>query len=328
MHRQLRKGLESATGYSEQVIALFLDVRGFSSFAAIAESTDAAAYLRAAYLRILDEYFPEATFFKPTGDGLMIIQAVERESLRGTVINSIEASLRLTRSFGTISKDDPMINFRVPTLLGIGMARGSATRLASKRLTLDYSGRPLNLAARLMDMARPSGLVVDGSVSSGLVLPTTITSKFNPHEVYVKGINDTSPRAIMATKAVVVPVANRHPLIGEVVEDKLAPISFKELAKLETFIHRTVKPPVDPEAVELRLQYSMSDPRGVRITGRVGTESLKPVRVRQGPNRWEIIFNYAPIVPKLAAKGVKPAWQVRRALRYLALPTRNSGDEN
>ena len=50
-----------------------------------------------------------------------------------------------------------MITFELPPDIGIGVARGSATRISTQDGILDYSGRPLNLAARLVNFARPRG---------------------------------------------------------------------------------------------------------------------------------------------------------------------------
>ena len=65
--------------------------------------------------------------------------------------------------FPTMFTDDPMINFATPTNLGFGIARGTACCLFSGKRILDYSGQLLNLAARLNDLARPKGLVIDGA---------------------------------------------------------------------------------------------------------------------------------------------------------------------
>ena len=79
MHRDLKKLLHAAHGESEFVVALFLDVHGFSSFTRMAESSEAAVFLRSVYITILDTYFPNADFFKLTGDGMLIITEHARE---------------------------------------------------------------------------------------------------------------------------------------------------------------------------------------------------------------------------------------------------------
>ena len=62
LHEQLRDLLQSAHAESCQVVATFLDIRGFSSFAVKGESFDAALYLRAVYEKILSRYFTDVDF--------------------------------------------------------------------------------------------------------------------------------------------------------------------------------------------------------------------------------------------------------------------------
>ena len=57
MHRELKGLLPSAKGESRLVVVVFLDVRGFSSFAKIAESSEAALFLRSMYVKILVQLF-------------------------------------------------------------------------------------------------------------------------------------------------------------------------------------------------------------------------------------------------------------------------------
>jgi class 3 adenylate cyclase len=180
MHRQLKELLVKAVGVSEFVVAINLDVRGFSSFAKLAESSEAALFLKRVYLRILDEFFADASFFKPTGDGLLIIMSYTEDTLQKVMKESVESALRAVEQFPSLCVDDPMINFTVPTKLGAGMARGAATRLTSQEKILDYSGRPLNLASRLMDLARPKGVVFDNSFGIAL-LPEGVSRSLVPN---------------------------------------------------------------------------------------------------------------------------------------------------
>lgn len=72
MHREFKELLKDATGMSEYVIAVNLDIRGFSSFSKKVESPDVALFIKKVYSKLLDGYFPNASFFKPTGDGLLL----------------------------------------------------------------------------------------------------------------------------------------------------------------------------------------------------------------------------------------------------------------
>jgi len=73
MHRTFRKLLESAIGISEFIIAVNLDIRGFSSFSKEVESPSVAMFIKKVYMKLIDTYFSDASFFKSTGDGLLMI---------------------------------------------------------------------------------------------------------------------------------------------------------------------------------------------------------------------------------------------------------------
>lgn len=66
-----RTAFEAANGISSHIIVVFADVRGFSDFSKATDATDVATYIKRVYLRIAD-MFPDANFFKATGDGLLI----------------------------------------------------------------------------------------------------------------------------------------------------------------------------------------------------------------------------------------------------------------
>jgi class 3 adenylate cyclase len=172
LHERFKELLGTARAETCQVVATFLDIRGFSTFSAQGESFDSALYLRSAFSTILSQ-FPDAVFFKPTGDGLLLIHElpVNAQQVPEIVSSILVRSLALVESFGQITSDDFMINFPVPQKLGVGVARGSATRLVSDGGVLDYTGRCLNLAARLMDKARPSGVVFADSHAKYLLTP-------------------------------------------------------------------------------------------------------------------------------------------------------------
>ena len=79
----LVENLRSATGESRAVVAVFVDVRGFTRFAGIAESVDVAVFLRKFYVAVLSDYLTTAAFAKTTGDGLMVIIEYAESDVRG-----------------------------------------------------------------------------------------------------------------------------------------------------------------------------------------------------------------------------------------------------
>jgi len=197
---QLRKLLGSAKGEPEFIIAAVLDIRGFSSFAMKVDSLQAAAYLRRVYTRIIDGYLQGSEFYKLTGDGLIVVFpcAENVEYLASTVLRSF---IRLISDFPKLCKGDPLINFDVPKMLGVGLSRGAATKLVSGGITLDYSGRPLNAAAKLMDLARPSGLVFDDSYGADLIAKE-MKPLFESTKVYLRGISEESLTRVHYTRGI------------------------------------------------------------------------------------------------------------------------------
>lgn len=73
LHQRLLELLPSAHAESCQIVATFLDIRGFSTFSAAGESFDTALYLRSVFTSVPSRCFADADFFKPTGDGLLLV---------------------------------------------------------------------------------------------------------------------------------------------------------------------------------------------------------------------------------------------------------------
>lgn len=212
LHERLRGFLPTARAESCQVIATFLDIRAFSTFAARSESFDAALYLRSVYLKVLISVFADAAFFKPTGDGLLLIHELpfEAEAVPPLITSVLKRCISLVQDFGHITDDDVMVNFSVPQQLGVGVARGSVTRLVSGDFVLDYTGRCLNLAARLMDKARPSG-VVFADPHAARLMDAEVGPSFSSDLICIRGIADEEPIAVSVTADVIISPSDREP---------------------------------------------------------------------------------------------------------------------
>lgn len=166
MHRTFKKLLPDAHGDTELVVAINLDIRGYTRFSESVDSVLALLYMRKVFEKLTADYFKTATFFKSTGDGLLLVVPWDDHNLEGVIAEVVTDSFRLMTDFPTLCANDPAINFPVPDSLGIGLSRGSASLLRTRRTVLDYSGRPLNLASRLMEVARPAGIVADHAFGS------------------------------------------------------------------------------------------------------------------------------------------------------------------
>ena len=184
-----RRGSQSSS------IVVNADIRGFSKFSSEVESVEAAVFIKKVYSRIFDEYFKEPAFFKPTGDGLLLVFRVDEGSLEARSNELVADALRLVEDFPDLVANQPIINFSVPRSIGIGLARGAACALVSDQSTLDYSGQVLNLASRLMDFARPAGVVVHESFGIDLLAPEH-RDRFAEDSVYVRSIAEATPTTV------------------------------------------------------------------------------------------------------------------------------------
>lgn len=217
MHNILKEALPDAEGRSEFIVAVIADIRGFSEFSTRRESPDTAMYIKRVYLRLIDDYFPSASFFKTTGDGMLmtIPYTYTEESLRKATQAAVSGCVRCLKDFPNICEGDPMVNFAVPSGIGFGLTRGTACCLISGDKVLDYSGQILNLASRLTDLARPSGIVLDGSFGIEL-LEEEHQKLFEPEEVYIRSVAEEEPRSVHILKGVVeIPEQAKRPLRSE-----------------------------------------------------------------------------------------------------------------
>ena len=190
--RRLRSLLDDAVGKSEFVIVVVADIRGFSQFSQSNESPDVAMYIKRVYMRLIDKYFPFGNFFKATGDGLLVTIPFDEKTLQEMARKTIESALACHKDFSQICKGDPMVNVETPERIGIGIARGTACCIVSGDEIVDYSGHLLNLASRLMDFARPSGVVIDGAFGLDLLKPA-MAKRFKPEDVYVRSVAEIEP---------------------------------------------------------------------------------------------------------------------------------------
>ncbi|MFI5449813.1 MAG: adenylate/guanylate cyclase domain-containing protein [Candidatus Bathyarchaeia archaeon] len=204
MPNRLRELLENAVGVSDNIVAIFIDIRSFSAFSKTHDSAEVATFVRHAYVKIIDEYFPNATFYKPTGDGLLIVLTYHPIDVIEVVVSAITTCQRLVEEFKGFCVGEPMVPFKgLPDRVGIGIARGAACRLESEGQIVDYSGNILNLAARLMDIARPTGVVLDSSVIANIdsnKLPDFYEESFVQATGYLRGVAETEPVTVCYNK--------------------------------------------------------------------------------------------------------------------------------
>jgi class 3 adenylate cyclase len=235
VHRIFRKALDTATGESQFVIAVIIDIRGFSTFSQTRESPDTAMFIKRVYMKLIDSYFNFASFYKSTGDGLLFAIPFNEGTLKEMAQKTVASCIACHTEFGNICNKDPMINFEVPDKIGIGIARGTACCLISGEYIIDYSGRLLNLTARLTNLARPSGIIIDGGFGIEL-LDKNIRDKFKKQDVYLDGMYEYEPIQVYFSKqSAKIPDRNTEPIATKTWRHLSDTLSFGDLLKLREF---------------------------------------------------------------------------------------------
>lgn len=316
MHTMLRKLLEDAYGMSEFVIAVNLDIRGFSTFSQKVESPDSAMFIKRVYIKLIDKYFVDASFFKPTGDGLLLTIPYTEKNLQNVARNTIDVCLRVLREFGTFCENDPMINFEVPKRIGIGLSRGTVCRIISKSKTLDYSGRVLNLASRLMDFARPTGIVFDDDFSIELLSDEQI-KLFLKDSIFIKGIAERDPIVIWYTKDLTtISSLSKKPIDKVDWQVDAYPWTLGRIKNHSAKFSYTLQTePVDSREIKVQITY----PSILRQKRQKGFETFydfNNFEYALQAGKPHITIQFDALAKQLEAKGVKSPWPVKIEIIY------------
>ena len=261
---QAMEQLSKAKGRSEHVMSIFMDIRGFSQFSKQNESPNIAIYVKKLFLRVLADYFPEATYAKPTGDGLLIIYPYDEETLSSVADKVVDACLRCVKDFPALCNGDPMLNFALPDKVGFGVSRGLACCLYQGEVIIDYSGHMLNLAARLNGAARPAGVVLDGSFLT-VGMQKNLLDKFSENEIYLKGVaDDTAIKVLSEKERVIIGGQYKAPInevrwISETIEFNRA-----ELKNIGTWKHDLSVKIDESKGLKLEVRYPVPRARDMR----------------------------------------------------------------
>ena len=206
-------------------------------------------------MKLIDSYFPFASFYKSTGDGLVLTILWDEKNLGGISQKVMASCIACHSEFANICSGDPAINFKVPDKIGIGVARGTACCLVSGDKKVDYSGRLLNLTSRLTDLARPSGIVIDGAFGIDL-LSEEQQSVFKEDYVYLKGIHEKEHiRIYFIPEFTAIPKYNKQPIASERWREVTYAKSYGELLKLGKFQYSLPSEPISPDNIEVIIKH-------------------------------------------------------------------------
>lgn len=315
MHRRFRKLLEDATGESEFVIAINLDIREFTQFSQRVESPDVTMFIKRVYMKLIDEYFVDACFFKPAGDGLLILIPYTEHSLKEVARNAVNICFKAIKNFPTFCKNDAMINFDVPKKIGIGISRGTVCGLKSKEERLDYSGTTINLASRLMDMARPSGIVIDSRFDLNLLLKNA-RDQFKKQKVFVKGIAEAEPIEILITKEFTkIEPIHKRPLQKVEWETQKYNRKLSDFKAFSWFKYYLNYVPLDLDQVSIEVDYPKIHKGRVKKDA-VGSLNFKDFEFRSEAGKPQLWLNYQKLVEILEANNVKERMDVFITINY------------
>jgi class 3 adenylate cyclase len=324
VHRTFKKLLPRASGHSEWVVAINADIRGFSSHMA-GDPAVTALYLRRVYGAILRDYFRGASFFKPTGDGLLVIIPFPEGRQRLAIAERlVDDSLRLVESFPTITGEDPLLPRQLPRHLGVGLSVGSTSRIATGDVTLDYTGPALNIASRLMDLARPLGVVVDAALLPDSV-PAGIASRFEQDGVYLKGVAESTPLAIRYTADIgtSIPERFRQPLVPLKPIEQRENLTVPEVRmRAPAYRHSLKALPADRKGIEVEVEYPdyKDGKRQTEDLVRIWSYTEHATFLLEG-TRPRLRVDYAPLVNRLAKLKVPRTQSLEIVIRYQTDPS-------
>ena len=315
MHRLFRKRLDGAKGESEFVIALNVDIRGFSKWSLEVDSAQTALFIKKVYAKLIDQYFSEAAFFKPTGDGLLVIVKFPEDEVKEVVETVVSSAMQIVDEFADLCEDEAVINFPVPQHVGIGISRGAASRLVSGSYTLDYSGRVLNLASRLMDIARPKGVVFDSHFGIDL-LPADIRDQFAAGQVYLPGVAPRIPLDIRYwPSSIEIPSMNLTPIGTPEWEHVEHTAPRKHFEGISHFALDLPSHPHDPRSLRCEVQHDEITPGGRRSQAYSRNFTI-PLDYIDAAGQPEARIKVEDLMRELDAGEVKSSWPVRVKMSY------------
>jgi class 3 adenylate cyclase len=143
-------------------LVIFTDIRGLTSRARDTEVFSSLNEFVDKFLALVRNHF-EPAFIKGLGDGAMIVQEINGVTSAKAYAKLLTDTLRtiqaLEQEFRTLCATFAQkVGEKTELNLGWGIVRGPV-----KKLPGDYVGPNVNKAARLCDVARPFGIVVDAS---------------------------------------------------------------------------------------------------------------------------------------------------------------------
>ncbi|MDD5057904.1 MAG: hypothetical protein PHQ60_08525 [Sideroxydans sp.] len=310
-----------AEGRSEFVIVVVCDIRNFSGFSSNRQAPEIAIFISKFYEKLLTEYFRDAVFAKPTGDGL--IMTFRHKSSEADLLKVAESVLmqcsKAAADYPAMLTKDLMINFPLPERIGFGVARGTAFCLFAGDEIIDYSGQILNLASRLNDFAKPSGVVIDGAFLMN-VIPKKLQENFREENVFIRGIAEDMPHKVYCSKEVVISDAAKHPINSHswIKEERI--VTYKQIKTVAGSY--SVSLPVEPVSAD-RCKVKMSWP-SLLNPGHTSSIEIVNFKLEKDAEGSRVQFDMPEERKRLMKQKLKNESNITISIHFVPKPTKST----
>jgi len=254
------------------------------------------------------------------GDGLFIIMKYEKDNLVELMNLAVDKSISLIDNFASLCDDVVQINFPMPDKIGIGITHGSVCCIYNGDKIIDYSGRTLNLAARLMDKARPYGIVGDYD-SLIKLLKSELLEMFEEDAVYLRGVSEDKKMRILYKKDnVIINDYDRSQFTDLVWDEVLTSHKLSVLKKIKgNYQIKLRKKPMNLDKIILRISYD-GYVDGERVPGlnRTHFRSLEYecLTYKERGNNYYVIYNLENLLEDTSEYKVPEDIEITFLLKY------------
>jgi adenylate cyclase len=154
-------------GARSRIVAMFADMRGFSSWSETQPLDHVADLVKLQFgyvMQLCDDY--QQPFQKFLGDGFVLLWELESdEDLARCLASALDATFALHKGYADLVQSLP---YPAPAGYGVGISIGEAIRIQlephlSHSSEVDFVGYPLNCAARMQTLASGFGTALCAS---------------------------------------------------------------------------------------------------------------------------------------------------------------------
>jgi len=166
-----------------------------------------------------------------------------------------------------------------------------------------------------MDLARPSGVVLDGAFGFDL-LTDELAGRFSTSEVYLRSVSPRDPALVYYTPEYA-QISNDHksPLEGFDWQRSVLEESLKSISESTRYLWYLPSMPKDPSQIRLLIRHPTVS-RGRKHPTLWSTVNHFKVEYALDAGRPYVIAPYGDIATYLVNQGVKPNWVVQVEFSY------------